>query len=277
MRSHPIPTAIAALLVGALASVLPAQPHPVTSAPTKNAEIISYGQNLSDLRLWAGNQKSDARLDILPPGLLVPISGAESLKISRVETIDGKPAETPLLTVPLAQSLKNPLIVVIPPTGPDKEAPFQARIIDQDLPPSSGALNLYNLTQVPMVVQAGHGSSPAQIPPWGKFSLVPQTDRKHRAHVRVAYRGTSGEWNIVKDSVSGFQPGFYGQFRIVLATQGLGPNADPLNPDAHLPFVYLDERSLPVPMGSIPLKTVGEAPEYQHDYEKIEVLPQPSS
>ena len=239
----------------------------------RTIEVLSYARALPNVRISLGKAADyEASLGMIPPGFIAPLGTAKNLVISREVVVEGKSRVEPLVSLPIPASLAAPLVLVIPPANPaDPASPYEARLIDQDLPLKPAVMNIYNLTPLPMTIQSGQGETPVQVAPWGKGTFSPKTDIKNRAHIRVAYNRPDGSWALVKDSVSAFRPGSYCRMRIVLAAEGLGTLVDLTSKERNTALVYIDEQQVALldPTKSAP---VGESPVYRPPYEHVDVV-----
>lgn len=266
-----IPRTLYALL--GLACLLTLSPVARSDELPRTVEVLSYARALPNVQISLGKGADyNASLGMIPPGFSAPLGTAKNLVVSREVVVDGKPRAEPLVSLPLPPTLVAPLVLVIPPANPaDPASPYEARLIDQDLPLKPAVMNIYNLTPQPMTIQSGQGETPVQVAPWGKGTFSPKVDVKNRAHIRVAYSKPDGSWVLVKDSVSAFRPGSYCRMRIVLATEGLGKLVDLHSPERNTALVYIDEQQVALldPSKSAP---VGEAPVYRPPYEHVDVV-----
>ena len=256
-----------------LACLLTLSPVARSNELPRTVEVLSYAGGLPNVRISLGKAANyNASLGMIPPGFIAPLGTATNLVISHEVVVEGKSRAEPLVSLPLPATLVAPLVLVIPPANPtDPASPYEARLIDQDLPLKPAVMNIYNLTSVPMVIQSGQGETPVQVTPWGKGTFSPKTDDRNRAHIRVAFRKSDGSWTILKDSVRAFRPGFYCRMRIVLAAEGLGTLVDLRSQERNIALVYIDEQQVALldPTKSAP---VGEAPVYKPPYEKVDVV-----
>ncbi len=261
-----------------LASLLALAPTARSDDTPRTIEVLSYGRALGDVKISLGKTTDyKASLGMIPPGFSAPLGTAKTLVVSREEVIEGKPRITPLVSLALPAGLVAPLVLVVPPPkDADPSVPYEARLIDQDLPLKPAVMNIYNLTSVPMVIQSGQGENPVEVAPWGRGTFSPKTDSKNRAHIRVAYHKSDGSWALVKDSVSAFRPGSYCRMRIVLAAEGLGTLVDVTSNEHNTALVYIDEQQVVLsdPTKSAP---VGEAPDYKPPYEHVAVVIAPKN
>lgn len=266
-----IPSKIYAIF--GLVALLTLVPAARSDDTPRTVEVLSYGRALADVRINLGkNTDYKASLDMTPPGFSAPLGTAKTMVVSREEVVEGKPRVTPLVSLSLPPDLVAPLVLITPPPkGADPATPYEARLIDQDLPLKPAVMNIYNLTPVPMVIQSGEGENPVEVVPWGKGTFSPKTDHKNRAHIRVAYHARDGSWTIVKDSATAFRPGSYCRMRIVLAAEGLGTLVDVTSKEHNTASVYIDEQQVALldPSKSAP---VGEAPAYKPPYEHVAVV-----
>ncbi|MBW8781697.1 MAG: hypothetical protein JF599_07400 [Verrucomicrobia bacterium] len=260
-----------------LASLLSLAPTARSDDTPRTIEVLSYGRALADVKISLGKTDYNVSLGMTPPGFSAPFGTEKTLVVSREEVIDGKSRVTPLVSLALPAGLVAPLVLIVPPPkDADPAVPYQARLIDQDLPLKPAVMNIYNLTSVPMVIQSGQGENLVEVAPWGRGTFSPKTDSKNRAHIRVAYHKSDGSWALIKDSVSAFRPGSYCRMRIVLAAEGLGTLVDVTSKDHNTASVYIDEQQVALldPLKSAP---VGEAPVYKPPYEHVEVVMGPKN
>lgn len=240
----------------------------------RNVEIISYGKTQQNVIVAAGDRKITSSIGVMPPGLFIDAGTAQFISFSREETMDGKPRAIPLGSVPIPKDLKSPLIILFPPkpsSDAAKPAVMETKVIEQDLPDNPRTLNVYNLTSVPMLVQAGLQSQPATIPAWGKAAYVPSVDHKDRAHIRIGYVNPADNTTImVKDSASAFPETGSTRMRIVLAAEGMGNLVDKLSPERSRPVVYLDEKVTRIqPPGPAVVAPISQT---KSRYEKVEIV-----
>jgi hypothetical protein len=242
--------------------------------PRRDIEVISYGRTLPNILVSAGDRKVTAAIGVMPPGLVFDAGSAQSLSFGREEIVEGKPRTIPLASVPIPKDVKSPLILLFPPkpsNDPAKPPVMETKLIEQDLPDKPRSLNIYNLTSVPMLVQAGLQTQLTTIPAWGKAAYTPPVDRKNRAHVRIGYVSPADNSTVmVKDSASAFPETSSTRMRIVLAAEGMGNLVDKLSAERSRPVVYIDEKITRFqPPGPA---VVAPTSETKSRYEKVEIV-----
>lgn len=260
----------AVVLTAFLSTIASAQ----DTQPRRDIEVISYGRTLPNILVGAGEKKVSATIGVMPPGFVIDAGSSQSIYFGREEIVEGKPRSIPLASVPVPKDIKSPLILLFPPkpsSDPAKPPVMETKVIEQDLPDKPRTLNIYNLTSVPMLVQAGLQTQLTTIPPWGKAAYTPPVDRKNRAHIRIGYVSPADNTTVmVKDSAAAFPETGSTRMRIVLAAEGMGNLVDKLSAERSRPVVYIDEKITRIqPPGPA---VVAPASETKSRYEKVEIV-----
>lgn len=242
--------------------------------PRRDVEVVSYGRTFPNLVVGAGDRQVSASIGVMPPGLVIDAGSAQSVSFGREEVVNGKARTIPLVSVPIPKDVQSPLILLFPPkpsNDPSKPPVMETKLIEQDLPEKPRTLNIYNLTSVPMMVQAGLQAQVTTVPAWGKAAYTPPVDRKNRAHIRIGYVSPADNSTVmVKDSASAFPETSSTRMRIVLAAEGMGNLVDKQNVDRSRPVVYIDEKitRLQPPGPAI----IAPSSETKSRYEKVEIV-----